>query len=73
MPNGGLHGDYGPELPQERETRLRRECADLIQKERDAIMEYCDALIDEAEKQEDSQGETVAMIIKAAIKARSQG
>jgi len=73
MPNGGLHGDYGPELPQERETRLRRECADLIQKERDAIMEYCDALIDIATESGDDTGETVAMMIKAAIKARSQG
>jgi len=42
-----------------------------VQAEREAILEYCDALIDEAGRSGDDRGETVAMIIKAAIRART--
>jgi len=40
MPNGGLHGDYGPELPQEREARSKRECVELVRAEWEAFAKY---------------------------------
>jgi len=63
----------------ERDSRMLRVirqhgCADAIRAAtlaaREDIIAYCDALIDEAEINQDDSGETVAMIIKAAVKAR---